>query len=284
MPRQGAASISNIERLAVPIVQFSRGSHHDPAHLFGNDGARQRGGCRPGRPSDPKLPARPPTALWRHEMKRRQSSLRVPMSSGAHARAIEAASGIRTVLWLSERSNPPAAAGGGSATTVEYRIFTLDAVRRDITPLVDCDAIVLDHSAVGEVLGWALSTPSRAPKTIFVILESVTRPLSRRGVASYSVIVAGVTRDAVAANSDVFWRSPRRHLVERFAMEHNLSNREAEVVDLASMGNSTKEIAAQLGTSQQTVAVYWARIYRKLCCCSRGEVMARLLAAAVGEQ
>jgi DNA-binding CsgD family transcriptional regulator len=77
--------------------------------------------------------------------------------------------------------------------------------------------------------------------------------------------------------------SPRTALVRRFAARYRLSQREQEVVDLAATGLATKEIGAELGCSQQTVAVYWSRIYRKLDCRSHGEVMARLLATALRE-
>jgi DNA-binding CsgD family transcriptional regulator len=69
--------------------------------------------------------------------------------------------------------------------------------------------------------------------------------------------------------------------VRRFAAEHRLSQREMEVIDLAATGLATKEIAARLGCSQQTVAVYWSRIHRKLDCHSHAEVIARLLASAL---
>jgi DNA-binding CsgD family transcriptional regulator len=74
---------------------------------------------------------------------------------------------------------------------------------------------------------------------------------------------------------------PRTALAQRFSREHHLSPRETEVIELAAGGLSTKEIGAQLGCSQQTVAVYWSRIYRKVGCCSHAQVMARLLATAL---
>jgi DNA-binding CsgD family transcriptional regulator len=73
----------------------------------------------------------------------------------------------------------------------------------------------------------------------------------------------------------------RSALAQRFSRKHQLSRRETEVIELAAGGLSTKEIGAQLGCSQQTVAVYWSRIYRKVGCCSHAQVMARLLATAL---
>jgi DNA-binding CsgD family transcriptional regulator len=48
--------------------------------------------------------------------------------------------------------------------------------------------------------------------------------------------------------------------VQSFAVHHNLSRREAQVLNGAAHGRSNKEIASDLGISYKTVAQYWERI------------------------
>ena len=76
-------------------------------------------------------------------------------------------------------------------------------------------------------------------------------------------------------------RAARNNLVQGFAETNRLSRREREVVHFAAMGFCNKEIAASLGCSPQTVAVYWGRIYRKTRCHSQCRVLAALLICAL---
>jgi DNA-binding CsgD family transcriptional regulator len=75
--------------------------------------------------------------------------------------------------------------------------------------------------------------------------------------------------------------SGRPWLVARFQQAFLLSAREADVVELASLGHGCKEIAFQLGCRPPTVDIYWTRIYRKTGCRSHLEVMATLLKMSI---
>lgn len=75
-----------------------------------------------------------------------------------------------------------------------------------------------------------------------------------------------------------------RRLAIQFAERKALSGREAEVMELAvSLGLSNKLIADQMGCSVRTVEAYWARIFGKLGCRSRGEALAAFVLDALGE-
>jgi DNA-binding CsgD family transcriptional regulator len=127
----------------------------------------------------------------------------------------------------------------------------------------------LDPGLAAEVLIPLLATAeSEPPKVLVVVGGRIDRPATWKTVQ----ISNSSSRPPDGSRSD---------LVRRFALTHRLSQREREVIDLAATGLATKEIAARLGCSQQTVAVYWSRIYRKLDCHSHAEVMARLLATAL---
>jgi DNA-binding CsgD family transcriptional regulator len=66
-------------------------------------------------------------------------------------------------------------------------------------------------------------------------------------------------------------------VVARYRREFGLSERETQVVLLASLGRNCKEIAFDLGCRPPTVDIYWTRIYRKTGCGSHLEVLAALL-------
>ena len=66
-------------------------------------------------------------------------------------------------------------------------------------------------------------------------------------------------------------------IISRFQEKFRLSDREADVVRLASLGHGCKEIAYELGCRSPTIDIYWTRIYRKTGCRSHLEVMAALL-------
>jgi DNA-binding CsgD family transcriptional regulator len=72
-------------------------------------------------------------------------------------------------------------------------------------------------------------------------------------------------------------------LLERLKLPRELSAREVAVLAAAARGLDTKATAAQLGLSAKTVDEYWRRVYRKLGCRSRIEVLSRLFSVAVGE-
>jgi len=69
-------------------------------------------------------------------------------------------------------------------------------------------------------------------------------------------------------------------VVAAIARERELTRRETAVLAAAAQGKRTKEIAVQLGVSGKTVDYFWARIYAKLGCASRVEVLALLLRLA----
>jgi DNA-binding CsgD family transcriptional regulator len=134
--------------------------------------------------------------------------------------------------------------------------------------------VVDDRSpgAVGEAL-FTLLRQSPHPTTVLVAL-----PGDEDRPARWCTLQLTMSEpDEAKSGAEVTSRSA---LVDRFAADHRLSRREREVIALAATGLSTKEIAAEVGCTPPTVAVYWSRIYRKLDCHSHGEVMARLLATA----
>lgn len=71
-------------------------------------------------------------------------------------------------------------------------------------------------------------------------------------------------------------------LVERFARDNKLSDRERWVVCLSAQGRSTKEICVALGCEVSTINVYWHRIKLKTRCESRLEVLAAVIQRAIG--
>jgi DNA-binding CsgD family transcriptional regulator len=68
-----------------------------------------------------------------------------------------------------------------------------------------------------------------------------------------------------------------RVLIDSFAETHRLSQRERSVLQLAASGAVVKEIAVQLSCSPRTIEEYWQRMFAKIGCRSRGEVLAQLL-------
>ncbi len=65
-----------------------------------------------------------------------------------------------------------------------------------------------------------------------------------------------------------------RRIARDFGAERRLSPRELQIVELASTGISSKEIAAALRCSTPTIYTHWARIYAKLSCHSREQAVA----------
>jgi DNA-binding NarL/FixJ family response regulator len=73
--------------------------------------------------------------------------------------------------------------------------------------------------------------------------------------------------------------------VTRYAEAHKLSGRETEVLVLTAVeGLCTKEIGFRLGRSRKTIEQYWYRIYWKLGCRSREQVLASVLIGIVMEE
>jgi DNA-binding NarL/FixJ family response regulator len=64
-------------------------------------------------------------------------------------------------------------------------------------------------------------------------------------------------------------------------LPYELSHREIEIVAAAARGLDTKATAVELGVGPKTVDEYWSRVYRKLRCRSRLEVVALLNSAAL---
>jgi DNA-binding CsgD family transcriptional regulator len=69
-------------------------------------------------------------------------------------------------------------------------------------------------------------------------------------------------------------------IIGQLARERSLTGREYEVLAATARGESTKQIGYALGISANTVAYYWAQIFRKLGCRSQIEVMALLFRRA----
>ncbi len=69
-------------------------------------------------------------------------------------------------------------------------------------------------------------------------------------------------------------------IIGQLAGERNLSGREYEVLAATVRGESTKQIGYALMISANTVAYYWAQIFRKLGCRSQIEVMSLLFRRA----
>jgi DNA-binding CsgD family transcriptional regulator len=67
-----------------------------------------------------------------------------------------------------------------------------------------------------------------------------------------------------------------RGVIVNFATGHQLSGRETEVLAAASMGLSTKETAIEMNLSGKTVEYFWTRIFKKVRCDSKLEVMSVL--------
>jgi DNA-binding NarL/FixJ family response regulator len=66
-------------------------------------------------------------------------------------------------------------------------------------------------------------------------------------------------------------------ITERFAVDHELSERETAVLASAVGGCSMKQTAVHLRISVKTVECYWARIYEKTSGRSQLEVLAKML-------
>jgi DNA-binding CsgD family transcriptional regulator len=159
-----------------------------------------------------------------------------------------------------------------------YRVRD-SAVARRMISAERWDAVILDgrwRCALGEavtMLAAALARPR-----VFVMVEAS----GVEGQVEQDQLVEVSLPSAAELRRTTPWAScARSTLVEAFAARHGLSQREGEVLDLAATGLSTKEIASRLDCSQQTIAVYWSRIYRKVRRRSHAEVMASLLAAAL---
>ena len=69
-------------------------------------------------------------------------------------------------------------------------------------------------------------------------------------------------------------------IIGQLARDRNLSRREYEVLIATARGESTKQIGYGLRISANTVAYYWAQIFRKLGCRSQIEVMSLLFRRA----
>jgi len=65
--------------------------------------------------------------------------------------------------------------------------------------------------------------------------------------------------------------------IDSFCRQHSFSKRESEVLRLASQGFANKKIADLMGCAHSSVISYWKRIYRKMCCQTRSEVLALLI-------
>jgi DNA-binding CsgD family transcriptional regulator len=81
-----------------------------------------------------------------------------------------------------------------------------------------------------------------------------------------------------SGDADHEWRA--RQIVDQIARERHLSGRQRDVLARTARGESTKEVAHSLGLSGNTVAYYWAQIFRKLGCHSQVEVMSLLFRRA----
>jgi DNA-binding CsgD family transcriptional regulator len=77
--------------------------------------------------------------------------------------------------------------------------------------------------------------------------------------------------------------APDQHeeLLRTIHLPRRLSPREAEVVSAGLRGLHTKATAAELGLSPKTVDELWRRVYRKIGCSSRIEVLSRIMARAL---
>ena len=71
-------------------------------------------------------------------------------------------------------------------------------------------------------------------------------------------------------------KSAGREPLGAFCREHGLSPREREVLTAAARGRQNKQIAVELGCEVSTVTTYWGRIFDKVGCRSRHEVLAAL--------
>lgn len=70
-------------------------------------------------------------------------------------------------------------------------------------------------------------------------------------------------------------------LLHRLRLPRQLSHRERQVAVGGALGLDTKATAYALGLSPKTVDEFWRRVYRKLNCRSRSEVLSRLLKFAL---
>jgi DNA-binding CsgD family transcriptional regulator len=77
---------------------------------------------------------------------------------------------------------------------------------------------------------------------------------------------------------------PELQVASAVALDFGLSNREAEVLAAAASGLSTKETAVKLSIRGKTVEYFWAKIFKKLGCCSKLEAMAILLRRATANR
>jgi DNA-binding CsgD family transcriptional regulator len=80
--------------------------------------------------------------------------------------------------------------------------------------------------------------------------------------------------------ADIVWSSSRcraRGPVARFQEQHELSEREAEIVALASQGADNREIAISLECGIKTVQTHWLRIYDKSGYSSVQQILATLI-------
>jgi DNA-binding CsgD family transcriptional regulator len=72
-------------------------------------------------------------------------------------------------------------------------------------------------------------------------------------------------------------RTAAEVLSKKFGDRIGLSRRERQVVALTIRGMCTKEIEAELGCSRKTIEQYWYRIYAKVGCQGRDQVMVALV-------
>jgi DNA-binding CsgD family transcriptional regulator len=95
------------------------------------------------------------------------------------------------------------------------------------------------------------------------------------GNANGAVRTLDVARHGARATSDRLIE-----IVDSFCRRHRLSHRETQVVSLAAVGLSSKDIAGVIECTPATVDVYWTRLYAKTGCRSHVGVVACLLEVA----
>lgn len=71
-------------------------------------------------------------------------------------------------------------------------------------------------------------------------------------------------------------------IVAAVVRTYRLSPQEARILQAVSRGQTSNEVAFDLGISRRTVDYYWRQIFNKLSCRSQLEVMALLLRRATG--
>jgi DNA-binding CsgD family transcriptional regulator len=72
--------------------------------------------------------------------------------------------------------------------------------------------------------------------------------------------------------------------VETVGDRYDLTQRERDVLRLTASGLHTKAVASQLGCSAKTVEEYWHRMFRKITCGSREEIVTMVLVEALARR